>query len=121
MPQYALTENFTWAELLGPHSITDLPESIQANVALLAQRLQVVRDVLGVPVVITSGYRSLQHNARVGGHPDSYHVKGMAADIVVPGVPAVRVQHVLRNWSGGLGSYATFTHIDIGPRRRWKG
>jgi uncharacterized protein YcbK (DUF882 family) len=33
---------------------------------------------------ITSGFRCQRHNKDVGGHPESYHMKGMALDIVVP-------------------------------------
>ncbi len=118
---FLLPPNFTWPELIGTLPPKSLPPSICLSLQLLAQRLQVLRDVLGSPIHITSGYRTPQHNQRVGGHPNSYHCKGMAADIVVTGVPAHRVQHLLRNWQGGLGCYSTFTHIDIGPKRRWQG
>jgi uncharacterized protein YcbK (DUF882 family) len=48
------------------------------------------------------------------------HLSGMAADIVVPGMPASELQRFLRNWSGGMGSYAHFTHVDIRPYpARW--
>ena len=36
------------------------------------------------PVVITSGYRCSDHNVAIDGHPNSYHVKGMAADLYIP-------------------------------------
>ena len=42
-----------------------------------------MRDQLGTPITITSGYRTLSHNAAVGGAPNSFHTKGQAADIVV--------------------------------------
>lgn len=46
--------------------------------------LQPLRDALGVPVVVTSGYRCAAVNAAVGGVGNSQHVYGEAADIVVP-------------------------------------
>lgn len=112
------TPNFSWAELLGscPRP-TDMATCYQLH--MLAQRLQAVRDVLKRPIIITSGYRNVSHNRAVGGHPNSYHVRGMAADIVVPGLSARQVQQQLSRWSGGLGCYPSFTHVDIGPKRRW--
>jgi uncharacterized protein YcbK (DUF882 family) len=35
----------------------------------------------GVPFVITSSYRDPEHNARVGGAPSSWHLKGRAVDV----------------------------------------
>ena len=115
-----LTPNFNANEFLHAGvSWDNLPSETRDNITAVAQRLQAIRDIIGLPIQITSGYRTPQHNRKVGGHPKSYHVKGQAADIVVQGMPASRVQHLLRHWSGGLGSYASFTHIDIGPKRRW--
>ena len=42
---------------------------------------QFIRDELGVPVMVNSGYRCSEHNARVGGVKGSYHTKGLAADL----------------------------------------
>lgn len=42
---------------------------------------QVIRDGLNLPITINSGYRCLNHNKKVGGVPNSYHTKGLAADL----------------------------------------
>lgn len=47
---------------------------------LLVNHLQAAREYFGVPVVITSAYRSAAHNKKVGGASNSYHVNGQAAD-----------------------------------------
>lgn len=87
------------------------------NLRLLAQRLQVIRDIYNAPVVITSGWRSKRVNDAVGGEDNSFHMKGMAADIQVKGVPPKTVQALLKNWSGGLGEYEKFTHVDIRAKK----
>lgn len=42
---------------------------------------QTIRNALGVPVRVNSGYRCEKHNARVGGVKGSFHTKGLAADL----------------------------------------
>ena len=43
-----------------------------------------LRNVLGLPLTITSGHRCEAHNKAIGGAVNSYHVKGMALDIACP-------------------------------------
>jgi zinc D-Ala-D-Ala carboxypeptidase len=45
------------------------------------QMIDNARTIAGVPFRINSGYRTPEHNAKVGGKKDSAHVKGFAADI----------------------------------------
>lgn len=43
--------------------------------------LEPLRECIGEPIVINSGYRSKEVNAAVGGAKNSYHLLGLAADI----------------------------------------
>jgi uncharacterized protein YcbK (DUF882 family) len=78
-------------------------------------------------VIITSGFRSPQTNAalrRKSGQvaENSYHLRGMAADIKIPGVPSSRVAQVAKQLRrGGVAYYASsdHVHVDIGPVRSW--
>ena len=45
------------------------------------EMLDNARDIAGIPFVINSGYRTLEHNAKVGGVNSSSHTKGVAVDI----------------------------------------
>lgn len=47
----------------------------------LVQMLDTARGLAGIAFRITSGYRSPEHNAAVGGSPTSSHITGLAADI----------------------------------------
>jgi len=117
-PDTRLAPHFRLREFVKPN--TPLPsDTILWNLWLLAQRLQALRDILQRPITITSGYRTPQQNKAAGGHPLSYHLRGMAADIVVAGLSPKQVQQILSQWQGGLGCYPTFTHVDIGPRRKF--
>lgn len=51
---------------------------------VLAPGMERVRNLLGVPVQITSGYRAPEVNAAVGGSSASQHVLGLAADFIAP-------------------------------------
>lgn len=79
----------------------------------LAAKLQKIRDHFGKAVTITSGYRCPTHNKAVGGATNSYHVQGMAADIIVKGVsPAEVAKYAESIGMLGIGQYSNFTHVD---------
>ena len=70
--------------------------------------LQCIREHFGKPVHITSGYRTAEHNAAVGGSKSSQHLLGRAADFYVEGVPVATVAayaETLLPGRGGIGSY----------------
>ena len=87
--------------------------------------LQKIRNHFGKAVTITSAYRTPGKNKAVGGTTYSQHLYGKAADIKVNGVSPKKVaayaETLLKN-KGGIGTYSTFTHIDVrGIKARWKG
>ena len=74
----------------------------------LVQCLQKIRNHFGKPVHITSGYRTVEHNAAVGGSKSSQHLLGRAADFYVEGVPVATVAayaETLLSGRGGIGRY----------------
>lgn len=91
----------------------------------LVETLETIREHFGVPVTISSGIRCKTHNTNVGGVSKSQHMEGTAADIVVKGVPVsevVKYAETLMPKTGGIGTYKTFTHIDVrSVKARWNG
>lgn len=54
------------------------------NLRRLCETLERVRSVLGKPITVNSGFRSVLVNQAVGGAPTSEHCDGRAADIICP-------------------------------------
>ena len=55
-------------------------------VTLIEQVLDPIREKWQSPIYITSGYRCAELNKKVGGAENSYHLRGMAADITAKSV-----------------------------------
>jgi zinc D-Ala-D-Ala carboxypeptidase len=61
------------------------PEHI-ANMKVLAEKIfQPIREHFGVPIYISSGYRSAALNKKIGGAKNSQHLTGEAIDIDMDG------------------------------------
>lgn len=81
------------------------------------------------PYTLLSGYRSPQTNAMLrsnnrGVASNSYHMKGMAADVRLASRSVSQMTAAGKACnSGGIGKYngSNFVHMDCGPVRNWKG
>lgn len=113
--------HFTWAELQAPS-----PHLI-ANIARLAATLETIREAVGSPVIVTSGYRTKAHNKAVGGSPSSDHPNGLAADITVPGYSSRDLANRARSALLASGAswdqiiwYASDRHVHVGIGHRMR-
>jgi uncharacterized protein YcbK (DUF882 family) len=105
---------------------------LRANAAgpippLLVDMLSLIQERFGYrrPIRLISGYRTPATNASLPfAAVNSLHMRGMAADIVVPGLPQAEICSLALMYSQhlgfmGVGWYGSFTHVDIGPRASW--
>ena len=123
-----LTENFSLAEFKCRDG-SNVPDELMENVQLLCENLQVLRDHLGKPIRVISGYRSPKYNRKIGGAKRSQHMLAKAADIKISGMTPAEVKSEIvalikagKMKSGGVGLYRTFTHYDVrGRNARWYG
>lgn len=107
------------------HSRKDPADLVKVDERLI-ELLENIRNFVGKPVNINSGYRSAAYNATIkNAVPNSQHVQGKAADIRINGVSPAQVAQIAECFlgsSGGIGIYSTFTHVDVRIScARWKG
>ena len=89
----------------------------------LIETLEKIRNHFNAPVIINSGYRTPSWNSKVNGASNSYHCKGMAADIVVKGHNSGEVAKYADKImeQGGVIRYTNFVHVDVREERYRKG
>lgn len=121
-----LTKNFHIREFKCKDG-TKVPEPLWANLVLLAEQLQVIRDYIGIPIHLNSAYRTEPYNASIGGSPKSQHKLAKAADLVTskytPKQLAAIIKKLIKDgkvMQGGVGVYPSFVHYDCrGTEARW--
>lgn len=81
-PHFLLSE-FMRSDTASKFGIDNVPnlEHVANMQQLCIQVLEPLRCAFDVPIVIGSGFRSVELNRRVGGSVTSQHMQGMAADI----------------------------------------
>ena len=86
-PHFALSE-FTESAIARKYGIANEPpaEAVENLRSLSSHTLEPLREALGLPIVITSGYRCKALNERIAHHSQrSQHMQGCAADLIVQG------------------------------------
>ncbi len=122
-----LATHFSSAELGA-----DLPgatAAIVANLRKVAAWLESARGILMVPLLVTSGFRTVEHNAEVGGSDTSDHVNGLAADFKASGLTPFQIYQRLSaaRDTGALPPfdqiiyYAADDHIHVGLGSKTRG
>jgi hypothetical protein len=85
-------------------------------------KLQALRNSLKRPLLLTSAYRSPEHNRAVGGAKNSQHMQGIAFDVRMENQDPEQFEAAARAVGfTGFGYYPKqgFIHIDTGPKRSW--
>ena len=127
-----LTANFSLEELTKSETALRMglenepnDEQLANLVALCECVLQPVRDHFGKGVKVNSGLRTLPVNRAIGSADHSDHVKGMAADIEIPGVANAELaqwivdnlefrQTILEFYTPGIGD-SGWVHVSYNP------
>ena len=85
-----MTEHFSLNDFTISHTALRLgvdntpPAGIIKNLENTAKKLELIRFLIGCPIIVLSGYRSDKLNFAIGGRPNSQHLTGEAVDIIAP-------------------------------------
>ena len=77
--------------------------------------LDQLRGKCGFPLKINSGFRTKEHNEKVGGKPESAHTKGLAVDIAVADSRErfKIIEYALSFGIKRIGFGSNFLHLDM--------
>ncbi|HMI96635.1 MAG TPA: D-Ala-D-Ala carboxypeptidase family metallohydrolase [Micropepsaceae bacterium] len=124
-----LSAHFTLEEMIASQEATrqgidntpsvDVLEHLKETCA----RLEEVRALLGRPIIISSGYRSAQLNAAIGGAANSAHMLGYAVDFICPGFgPPLAVCREIEKagliYDQLIHEFGAWTHLSFDPQSR---
>lgn len=122
-----LTEHFNISEFACKDG-TAVPYNLVDTITELAKNLEVLRQHLGVPIIINSAFRNYTYNRTVGSNDNSQHPRGTAADIRSKDYTPIEIRNTIEELiedgkmkEGGLGIYNSFIHYDIreSGKARW--
>ena len=119
MNDFKISKNFNLKEFECTH-----PDHHHVQVdENLVDKLQKLREALGVPLIINSAYRCPERNKQVGGAKNSQHLLGNAVDISLRTIdlPIDDLEKLADSLGfDGIGKYNTFIHLDVrGYKARW--
>ena len=132
LSQHLDLSEVTRSESAKRNGISNMPTPDHiANFKLLAENIfEPIREHFGVPIHISSGYRSKELNAKIGGSATSQHCKGQAIDIDMDGstngVSNADVFNYIKNnlpfdqliWEFGNDNNPDWVHVSYDAKQR---
>lgn len=103
--------------------IRQMDPRLMSILYLISQKVGTKKEIS-----VISGYRTAETNRKLalinsGVAKNSYHIKGQAIDIRIPGYKTSLIRDAaMKLRVGGVGYYekSNFTHLDTGPHRHWQ-
>lgn len=97
----------------------DMPNSGMWMNEFFLNKLDDARGIAGMPFTVTSGFRSVKHNALIGGVDGSSHTRGHAVDIACrDSVSRWKIiDALIKVGFNRIGIADTFIHVDDDPEK----
>lgn len=86
---------------------------------MLIIKLEELRDRIGIPIKITSGYRCPAYNSKVAGHAFSLHTQGRAVDIAAIGTEKIEKHRRTLFGSSYYNQSGKYFHLQLDPAKEW--
>lgn len=126
-----LAPHFTLEELLTSqtairfryHEQFDPPTKVVKSLTELCENvLEPVRVAINRPIRVSSGYRCLRVNTKIGGAKKSQHIDGEAADIQVLSMTTEELFQFIKNgnfpYDQLIQEFDSWVHVSFGPKDR---
>ena len=87
--------------------------------AIVIEKLDLARDIYGAPMIVTSGFRTIEHNKLVGGSSSSSHLLGWAVDVHCASSHKrfLMLEAMLDAGFNRIGIGDDFLHVDCDPEK----
>ena len=97
----------------------DRPGSGELMEHEVVQALDIARDIYGDPMILSSGFRSIEANRACGGSPKSSHLLGWAVDIAITNSRRrfLLLEALLDAGFNRIGVSEDFIHVDMDPNK----
>jgi len=114
-----LTKGFHLFFEYGEFNSPDAPDSYEQMDVAFLNKLTKAREIASIGFKITSGYRTPEHNEKVGGVPNSSHTLGHAVDIYAPTSRQkyIIINALLQAGFNRIGVAKNFIHVDDDPSK----
>lgn len=124
--------NFSFKELcysdtaiiLGINNMPKDTEKLDNMLNLMVECLQPIRDKIGKPMRISSGYRCELLNRHVGGVDNSQHTKGQAVDFTILGMSIYEIIDFIKKsgveYDQLINEYNKWVHISYNKGKNRK-
>lgn len=123
--------NFKISELIKSdtaikNNINNMPDinSLDNLLDLIFYCLQPIRDKIKKPMIITSGFRSIEVNKLTGGTNNSQHLKGQAADFIINGMPPTQIIEKIKtcniDFDQLINEYDKWVHVSYNKNNNRK-
>jgi hypothetical protein len=126
-----LSKNFPLEEMIHSQDavragLKNFPNAaqIESLTALCVNVLEPLRERVKKPIIVSSGFRSVTINRRIGGSKTSQHTKGEAADFRINGMTTSDIVKLIIKMGlpfdqviEEFGSWVHVSHKKVGPQR----
>ena len=111
-------EDWPWVKYFSPVEFADRDEGSVLVVPEFMDRMYATRVILAMPMIITRGYSTPEHNTAVGGVSKSAHPTGYGADIKCTdsGYRMRLIEALLAAGFQRIGIYDKHIHADCDPK-----
>lgn len=126
-----LTQHFTLEEMTASQEAVrqgidnSPPDNVFLNLVRTCKEMEKVRELLGHPITVSSGYRSPALNKAIGGAKASHHMIGLACDFICSGFGSPfdvcnKIRESDINYDQLIHEFGVWIHIgfDDEPRRQ---